>query len=152
MKLLWLLALCASLALGAIPRLGGVPTIDFSCSKPDDLLTGQKVVIDPPEIKGNQHLTITAWGTLKQDVAGGTIRLKALLDGIPLLALSLDLCEQVGRVGQSCPLKQGFSNMTVGFDIPAIPLAGSVEADILIATNDASPKEVICVRMKVTLP
>jgi len=142
----------AVMALGAVPRLGGIPTIDFSCARPDDLLTGQRVVLDPPEIKGNEHLTITSWGTLKEDVAGGTVHLKVLLDKVPLLALQLDLCEQVSRVGQACPIKKGFSNVSFGFDIPPIPIQGTVEADVTLTTNEPTPREITCLKLKCHLP
>ena len=119
MHFLTLLAAIACMAVvdGAVLRnatsLGGVPTIDFSCSKPGDLLSGQKVTLSPDTIKGNEHVNVTAIGHLASDVNGGSVHVAVALDGIPLLSLQLDLCKTLAKVGQSCPLKAGDSKVTL---------------------------------------
>jgi hypothetical protein len=158
MHFLTLLAAIACMAVvdGAVLRnatsLGGVPTIDFSCSKPGDLLSGQKVTLSPDTIKGNEHVNVTAIGHLASDVNGGSVHVAVALDGIPLLSLQLDLCKTLAKVGQSCPLKAGDSKVTMGVQIPEIPVAGTVKADVTVTTNDAPPKEVTCVTMSCKIP
>ena len=82
MKLLAFLAVFGVVALGAVPQLGGVPTIDFSCSKPNDLLTGQKVIINPP-------FPALLRGTTGE-IAGRAIFLIHRMTGFPCFVLGAD--------------------------------------------------------------
>eukprot|EP01003_Olkasia_polycarbonata_P000696 NODE_1142_length_597_cov_242.981752_g1068_i0.p1 GENE.NODE_1142_length_597_cov_242.981752_g1068_i0~~NODE_1142_length_597_cov_242.981752_g1068_i0.p1 ORF type:complete len:146 (-),score=35.11 NODE_1142_length_597_cov_242.981752_g1068_i0:108-545(-) len=129
----------------------GKPTVSFACSKPTDLLSGESVTIVPDDIKSNENVTITAKGKLSADVVSGTIHAIVKADGIPVLTKDFDLCDELKSINMTCPLKAGDDSTTLPFHIPGIPVHGNINAQAYVRTNEATPREVVCVDLKVSI-
>ena len=91
------------------------------CADPTDyILSIDKVDLDPnPPIPGC-NLTIEAAGTFSEDVkAGAKVFLQVKYGLITLINQEADLCDQIGHVDLTCPLKKGPMSFTKSVDIPA---------------------------------
>jgi len=86
-----------------------------------------------PPIPG-QNLTITASGTFSKDVEpGATVALVVKYGLITIVRTVADLCDQIGNVDLSCPLKKGPMNATKEVAIPKQVPKGkyTVTADVM---------------------
>ena len=91
------------------------------CGDPADyILSIDKVDLDPnPPLPGH-NLTIEAAGTFSRDVeAGAKVFLQVKYGLITHIKQEADLCDQIGNVDLSCPLKKGPMNFTKSVNIPA---------------------------------
>lgn len=67
----------------------------------------------------------------EENVTSGEIKVSATLDNVPLISQTLDLCDNVGYVGLSCPISAGMHSVKVGpIQIPDI--APSVSACVCV--------------------
>ncbi|KAF8476843.1 ML domain-containing protein [Kalaharituber pfeilii] len=88
-----------------------------------DILIIDNVDISPnPPVPG-ATLTITATGTLKEEVgAGAYIDVEVKYGYIKLIHQQIDFCENAGQVDLACPIKEGDLSLTKKVDLPkAIP-------------------------------
>ena len=91
------------------------------CADPADyILSIDKVDLDPNPPTPGCNLTIEAAGTFFEDVtAGAKVFLQVKYGLITLIKQEADLCDQIGNVDLSCPLKKGPMNFTKSVNIPA---------------------------------
>jgi len=85
-------------------------------------------------------LNITAAGTFSKDVeAGATVFLQVKYGLITLIKQEADLCDQIGNVDLTCPLKKGDMTLTKSVEIPKQVPKGkySVMADVKNADGEA---------------
>lgn len=111
------------------------------CADPSDyILTIDYVDLSPnPPVPG-QMLNITAAGTFSKDVeAGATVFLQVKYGLITLIKQEADLCDQIGNVDLTCPLKKGDMTLTKSVEIPKQVPKGkySVMADVKNADGEA---------------
>lgn len=71
---------------------------------------------DPPQ--RGQKLTIYLNGTLLETVNDGSAHVKVKLGFIQLVDTDYDICEQVDKVDQKCPLEKGTLSVVHEFDVP----------------------------------
>eukprot|EP00992_Anisonema_acinus_P000708 TRINITY_DN10259_c0_g1_i1.p2 TRINITY_DN10259_c0_g1~~TRINITY_DN10259_c0_g1_i1.p2 ORF type:complete len:144 (-),score=33.31 TRINITY_DN10259_c0_g1_i1:47-478(-) len=127
----------------------GVPSISFNCAKTDDILSGQGITWSPKDVHSNEKLTITAHGTMSQEVTGGDIHVSAKLDGIPVLTKQFDLCDALKQANLTCPIPKGPAQVALTVDIPSIPVHGTVSVEATAVTK--ASKEITCVSGHVKL-
>jgi len=117
----------------------------------DDLLTLEKVDLNPnPPLKGTT-LTITAVGTLLEDVKEGAyVVLQVKYGLIRLVNTEADLCEQVSNVDMTCPVKKGLTKIKKDVELPKEipPGTYTVFADVYTARPES--KKIIC--LEATVP
>ena len=84
------------------------------CADPTDyILSIDYVNLDPNPPTAGSNLSITAAGTFAKDVeAGAKVFLQVKFGLITLIKQEADLCDQIGNVDLSCPLKKGPMSFT----------------------------------------
>ena len=96
-----------AIATGDIPGDSPISTCDDDLVD-DDTLHITHLAIDPNPPEKGQNLTITASGTLEEDVEDGAYVMVDVKYGlIRLLRTKLDLCEQTGKIDLPCPIEKG---------------------------------------------
>ena len=98
------------------------PHADLSqyCADPADyILSIDYVNLDPNPPTPGANLSVVASGTFSKDVeAGAKVFLQIKYGLITLIKQEADLCDQIGNVDLSCPLKKGAMNLTKEVAIP----------------------------------
>ncbi|KAI9663029.1 MAG: Phosphatidylglycerol/phosphatidylinositol transfer protein [Bathelium mastoideum] len=120
------------------------------CNKPDDnILTIDKVDLDPnPPVPG-QTLSISAKGTVNQDIEeGAKVHLQVKYGLITLINQEAQLCDYVKEVDLSCPLKKGDLELSKEVNIPKEVPPGkyTVLADVFTKSED----KITCLNAQVT--
>ncbi|RMZ81464.1 hypothetical protein DV738_g2258, partial [Chaetothyriales sp. CBS 135597] len=114
------------------------------CADPKDyLLDIDYVDLSPNPPKPGEKLTIRASGTLAEDIEpGAKVFLQVKYGLITLIKQEADLCDNIGRIDLSCPLKKGPLVLTREVDIPKQVPPGkyTVHADV----NTVDEEEVTC--------
>ncbi|RMD42890.1 hypothetical protein DV735_g2244, partial [Chaetothyriales sp. CBS 134920] len=114
------------------------------CADPKDyLLDIDYVDLSPNPPKPGEKLTISAHGTLAKDIEpGAKVFLQVKYGLITLIKQEADLCDNIGRIDLSCPLKKGPLVLTREVDIPKQVPPGkyTVHADV----NTVDEEEVTC--------
>jgi hypothetical protein len=104
------------------------------CADPTDyILSIDHVDLDPNPPTPGANLSITASGTFSKDVeAGAKVFIQVKYGLITLIKQEADLCDQIGNIDLSCPLKKGPMEFTKSVQIPAQVPKGtySVTADV----------------------
>ncbi|KAI9691278.1 MAG: Phosphatidylglycerol/phosphatidylinositol transfer protein [Bogoriella megaspora] len=110
------------------------------CQKPDDnILTIDKVDLDPNPPAPGKTLSITAKGTLKEDIEeGAKVHLQVKYGLITLINQEADLCDYVKQVELSCPLEKGPLTLGKDVDLPKQIPPGkyTVLADVFTKDGD----------------
>lgn len=133
--------------LGEVP---GESPIETCRDDEEQLLDIELVDLDPnPPIPG-ENLTITAKGTLKQELIDGAyVDVVVRYGFITLVNRRYDLCELLPEVDLECPLKAGYLSLTRTVEIPeeAPPGSYSIEAQAYTVADEL----VTCLQADVTL-
>ena len=83
-------------------------------------------------------LKINASGTFAKDVeAGAKVFIQVKYNLITLIRQEADLCDQIGNVDLSCPLKKGPMNITKDVDLPSQVPKGKYTVLADVSTNDS---------------
>lgn len=83
------------------------------------VLTLQKVVIDPDTPTRGQNLTFVASGFLKEDIVEGAyVDVDVRYGFIRLIHQTFDLCEEVQNVDMECPINKGQQLISKLVEIP----------------------------------
>jgi len=92
----------------------------YFCSDPkDNIVQIKKVDLSPNPPKPGQPLSITASGTLKDDVEEESkMHLQVKYGLITLINQEADLCATVEKADLTCPIKKGDMEITKDVDIP----------------------------------
>jgi len=110
------------------------------CADPvHDILTIERVDLDPNPPLPGQNLTITASGTFSKDVEeGAKVLLQVKYGLIRLINQEADLCEQIGNVDLHCPLEKGEMSLMKQVALPAEIPPGkyTVLADVYAKNKD----------------
>ncbi|KAK3691179.1 Phosphatidylglycerol/phosphatidylinositol transfer protein [Vermiconidia calcicola] len=90
------------------------------CKDPkDDILDLESVDLSPNPPKPGKTLTITATGTLSQNVTkGATVHLQVKYGLITIVKQTADLCETVKNVDLKCPIEKGEMTLEKDVDLP----------------------------------
>jgi len=90
------------------------------CADPSDyILTIDFVNLTPNPPVAGETLSIVANGTFSKDVeAGAKVFLQVKYGLITLIKQEADLCDQIGNVDLTCPLKKGPMSLTKDVEIP----------------------------------
>ncbi|RMZ86439.1 hypothetical protein DV736_g6332, partial [Chaetothyriales sp. CBS 134916] len=114
------------------------------CADPKDyILDIDYVDLSPNPPKPGDKLTIKAHGTFAKDIEpGAKVFLQVKYGLITLIKQEADLCDNIGRIDLSCPLKEGPLLITREVDIPRQVPPGkyTVHADV----NTVDKEEVTC--------
>ncbi|RMZ86057.1 hypothetical protein DV737_g7, partial [Chaetothyriales sp. CBS 132003] len=114
------------------------------CADPKDyILDIDYVDLSPNPPKPGDKLTIKAYGTFAKDIEpGATVFLQVKYGLITLIKQEADLCDNIGRIDLTCPLKEGPLLFTREVDIPnqVPPGKYTVHADV----NTVDKEEVTC--------
>ncbi|CAD6500281.1 BgTH12-07461 [Blumeria graminis f. sp. triticale] len=114
-------------------KIPGNSPVAYCISPENSILTIKSVILTPSTPIPGQKLKIEATGDLSEDIIdGASVKVQAKVGYITLLTLTLDLCNEITKIGESCPLKKGTHNITREVDIPQYIPAGSykVSADV----------------------
>lgn len=86
--------------------------------------------MEDPDISSGQKLEIKANGTLSEDVEAGTkVALLVKYGLITLIKQEADLCDNLPKIGESCPLKKGPISISKEVDIPRQVPPGKCRSD-----------------------
>ncbi|KAF2235646.1 putative phosphatidylglycerol/phosphatidylinositol transfer protein [Viridothelium virens] len=120
------------------------------CSKADDdILTIKQVDLDPNPPAPGKTLSITAQGTLNEDIEeGAKVHLQVKYGLITLINQEANLCDYVKEVDLSCPLKKGDLELGKQVDLPKQVPPGkyTVLADVFTKDGD----KITCLTATVT--
>ncbi|KAI9343504.1 ML domain-containing protein [Obelidium mucronatum] len=138
------------------------PSFDGSielCGSPSDVFQPSKLAMNPDPPKRGEKLDVVVIGELSEDVvAGAYINVVVKLGIIKLYQGKLDLCEESGKIGHPCPIKQGHQEVFHTVDIPregptginSSPFCFLGKYDIAVRafTNDDKPLTCLNIRIK----
>ncbi|PRP81027.1 hypothetical protein PROFUN_11179 [Planoprotostelium fungivorum] len=123
---------------------------EFSiCAGPDDLVKIGSLTFTPDPPVAGQSLTISGAGTLASDVTNGTINLYVEVDELPLLNVTVPLCDVLAKTELPCPVAAGTHTLTLKVTIPGTTPSGDYVANVRVFNQDNA--ELTCVNGKVTL-
>eukprot|EP01111_Echinosteliopsis_oligospora_P018566 TRINITY_DN85_c0_g2_i1.p1 TRINITY_DN85_c0_g2~~TRINITY_DN85_c0_g2_i1.p1 ORF type:complete len:142 (-),score=23.97 TRINITY_DN85_c0_g2_i1:77-502(-) len=115
-----------------------------SCGSSSDHFSIGTVTITPdPPVKG-QNITVSATGTLNEQVPNGTVTLLVKYDTfITILKKTETLCQP--EYGVDCPLPAGPYTRTISELIPASTPSGHYTANVVL--NDQNNQEIACINL-----
>ena len=83
------------------------------------ILLLDKVVIHPNPPVGGANLTLYAEGYLSRDVEDGAyVDVDVAYGFIKLVHQRFDLCEQLAKIDENCPIEKGWRNIKQEFELP----------------------------------
>ncbi|KAK6200219.1 Phosphatidylglycerol/phosphatidylinositol transfer protein [Scheffersomyces amazonensis] len=89
------------------PVPGDSPIVQCDASQPQ-ILSLQKVIIDPNPPTRGQNLTFVATGFLEKDIEEGAyVEVDVRYGFIKLIHQTFDLCEEITKVDLECPIAKG---------------------------------------------
>jgi len=126
----------------------GKNPLDFCADPKDYILSIDYVDLSPNPPLPGQKLTITANGTFSKDIdPGATVFLQVKYGLITLIKQEADLCDNLGQVDMSCPLKEGTMQLTKEVDIPNQVPPGKYT--VLADVNTVDKEKVTCMESTV---
>jgi len=119
------------------------------CADPEDyILTIDYVDLVPNPPQPGEKLYIIANGTFAKDVeAGATVFLQVKYGLITLIKQEADLCDNLGQVDMTCPLKKGPMSLKKEVDIPKQVPPGKYT--VLADVNTVEKEKVTCLESTV---
>ncbi|KAH8785895.1 ML domain-containing protein [Diaporthe sp. PMI_573] len=102
------------------PRIPGQNTLNLCKGdhSHDAVVIDQVDFIPNPPKKGNS-LTVAAAGTVTESVVpGAVVEVKVKFIGTQVYHQKFDICGELGKMGQSCPLAPGQYSFNKTFDVP----------------------------------
>ncbi|RVX67273.1 hypothetical protein B0A52_09310 [Exophiala mesophila] len=127
----------------------GKNPLNFCADPKDYILTVDFVDLVPnPPVPG-EKLTIIANGTFSKDIdPGATVFLQVKYGLITLIKQEADLCDNLGQIDLSCPLKEGALSLVKEVDIPKQVPPGKYT--VLADVNTVDKEKVTCMESTVT--
>lgn len=110
----------------------------FFIAQADALAKNFVVTVSPDTIAKGDTVTTTFEFDLDTEVAGGTAAYSGTYNGLPFSS-NADLCAEVTKGGESCPLKVGHH-----IQISKAVADYTGKLDTQIVWNDANGKQVLC--------
>ncbi|EMC93340.1 hypothetical protein BAUCODRAFT_52594, partial [Baudoinia panamericana UAMH 10762] len=110
------------------------------CKDPaNDVLSLERVDLDPNPPKPGQNLTVTARGILKADIEDGAkVHLQVKFGLITIIRQTTDLCDAVKNVNLECPLhKDNATELTKTVTLPREIPPGKYTVIADVDTKDA---------------
>eukprot|EP00310_Coccolithus_braarudii_P013202 CAMPEP_0183351498 /NCGR_PEP_ID=MMETSP0164_2-20130417/25268_1 /TAXON_ID=221442 /ORGANISM="Coccolithus pelagicus ssp braarudi, Strain PLY182g" /LENGTH=144 /DNA_ID=CAMNT_0025523691 /DNA_START=53 /DNA_END=487 /DNA_ORIENTATION=+ len=99
---------------------------------------------DPwPPVEG-QNVTITAAGSLSEQVTAGNYDATVSFDGIPILSKSGNICD-LDPSKFPCPVPSGSFSKTLTIAVPNLNLQGSI--GVKLTVTDQNNKQLICAQL-----
>ncbi|CCG80784.1 Phosphatidylglycerol/phosphatidylinositol transfer protein [Taphrina deformans PYCC 5710] len=128
---------------------GDSPIDTCTSPAPDtDLIFIDSVSISPNPPERGQNLTITASGTVKEDILEGAyVEIDVKYGLIRLIHQTLDLCEQTEKVDLACPIKEGQVSLERVVELPQAIPPGKYTVNARVFTSD--DREVTCLVARV---
>ncbi len=125
-----------------------IPPRQYCADPKDYILTIDSVDLDPNPPTPGANLTIVASGTFSKDVeAGAKVFLQVKYGLITLIKQEADLCDQLGNVDLTCPLKKGPMELTKSVQIPKQVPKGMYTVLADVYTNEG--EKVTCLQATV---
>ncbi|KIV89454.1 hypothetical protein PV10_06853 [Exophiala mesophila] len=127
----------------------GKNPLNFCADPKDYILTVDFVDLVPnPPVPG-EKLTIIANGTFSKDIdPGATVFLQVKYGLITLIKQEADLCDNLGQIDLSCPLKEGALSLVKEVDIPKQVPPGKYT--VLADVNTVDKEKVTCMESTIT--
>merc|ERR1711976_44361 len=97
-----------------------------NCGSSSDKLKIQSISFNPMNLTAGDKVTVTVKGQLTEEVTGGTVTIKAALDGIPVLNKAFPLCTILANISLSCPLQPKTFTQTNSFTLPTDLPSGNI--------------------------
>jgi hypothetical protein len=131
----------------SVSPLGNEPPMR-SCGVSSDILSLEKVSLNPFPIQKGEKVTVFAQGVLSEQLVKGTrAELTVKVGMVPLLKVDIDVCEQAKNVGLFCPLNKGPQTIQFSQDIPKFLPSASANIEVRVFTPDN--RRIACVQGKV---
>lgn len=122
-----------------------------TCTSPapeTDLIVIDHLEISPNPPQRGQNLTITASGTVKEDISDGAyVEIEVKYGLIRLIRQTLDLCEQTAKVDLPCPIEEGVVTLQREVQLPQAIPPGKYSVNAKVFTKD--DREVTCLVARV---
>ena len=140
-------AVVATLALFAVCALAQAKDFVSCGADTDDFQISELNVSPDPPVMG-QNVTVSAAGTLKTDITGGSVTLEVYLHTfvgkIRVVNKKENICQSVGSIPNPCPIKAGpysktITEMVPHEKIPSGTYSGQVRGD------DQDGKQIACI-------
>ncbi|KYQ89104.1 hypothetical protein DLAC_10336 [Tieghemostelium lacteum] len=117
------------------------------CGTSADHLTINSVTITPdPPVKG-QLLTVTASGTLNEQVTAGNAHITVKYGFITLINENQNICSSENPI--PCPIAAGQYSHTINVTIPSSAPSGKYTGNVVI--TDQNSQEITCVNVDLDL-
>ncbi|KAK5044721.1 hypothetical protein LTR84_010495 [Exophiala bonariae] len=126
----------------------GKNPLNFCADPKDYILTVDYVDLTPnPPVPG-ETLTIVGNGTFSKDIEpGATVFLQVKYGLITLIKQEADLCDNLGKIDLSCPLKEGVFTIKKEVDIPKQVPPGKYT--VLADVNTVDKEKITCMESTV---
>lgn len=99
----------------------------WSCAD-SPLFEIQKISITPAAPTPGKPVSISATGTSKEVISGGTLKYEAGIDGIPLIHQTKQLCDVLKEAHLACPVAAGPVDISLDINLPSFIPAGNYTA------------------------
>lgn len=93
----------------------------INCGKSTDLFQISESSITPEIIYLGNTMKVKITGIFKEDITAAIVNVKVKLGFIPLVNSDFDLCKELPRINETCPLKKGFYSIEKEFMVNHIP-------------------------------
>ena len=93
----------------------------MNCGKSTDLFEITELSIKPEIIYLGSTMKVKISGIFKEDITFATVNVKVKLGFIPLINSDFDLCKELPRINETCPLKKGVYSIEKEFVVNHIP-------------------------------
>lgn len=93
----------------------------MNCGKSTDIFQISESSITPEIIYLGNTMKVKISGIFKEDITAATVNVKVKLGFIPLVNSDFDLCKELPRINETCPLKKGLYSIEKDFIVNHIP-------------------------------
>ncbi|KAI9323427.1 ML domain-containing protein [Dichotomocladium elegans] len=114
-----------------------------NCGSASDLMEIKDITLNPDPPRKGENLEISFTGFLKEAVPQGTTADVTVKFGVvQLLKQRFDLCEELKKVDEKCPIPKGNINFKKAVELPKEIPSGKYQVHAVITTPDR--KQVTC--------
>ncbi len=119
--------------------MSGTPSTILLCSAKDDVMTVDKVYLQPdPPVKG-ENLSVIISGMLHENLNEGSMMYVNIKKGIiKFPQLKIPTCEYITN---GCPVEKGSANLEMKFELPDMMPSGTYDVKAVLYNNEQKMSE-----------
>ncbi|KAI9598119.1 ML domain-containing protein [Syncephalis fuscata] len=140
----------ASIIPAAAPSSDGSLAFELCDANAKYAIAADSIKLSPYPIVSGKPIDILLSGTVNTVIQKGAMTRVAVKVGFFTKKIDIDICEQAGRSGLSCPIQPGKHAITLNMDVPWSPVGG-IEVGMTSTVQNGDSSTLFCFKSTVRL-